>query len=235
MFKFLYETRYGDFKDFYTIKPGAVLDIIQDISSKNSAKCGYGIFELKDMNRAWLLKGTNLYFAKKVKTLCPIEAYTAVKPLRGATSHRGCILKQNGEVVAKSISDWFLFDTEKLRPVKIPEEVFDAYDTSDFDGDEFFKYKKPELCEDAEVMYKIRIANKDIDTNRHLNNQKGAELLMDALPYDFEFNFISLLYKKPAFLGDELEVCMQKTDNSYYVHLQTLEKEVCVVGRFENK
>ncbi len=235
MFSFLYETRYGDYKDFDTIKPGSVLDIIQDISIKNSAKCGYGIFELKNINRAWLLKGTNLYFKRKVRTLCPIEVFTAVKPQKGATSQRGCILKQNGEIAAKSISDWFLFDTEKLRPVKIPKEMSDSYDESDFGGDSFFKYRKPEPIEDAKVMYTIRIANKDIDTNKHLNNQKGAELLMDALPNDFEFNYISLLYKRPAFLNDELEVCLEKTDKGYYVHLQTKEKEICVIGRFENR
>ncbi len=234
MFNYKYETRYGDYKDFDTIKAGSVLDIIQDISTKNSADCGYGIYELRDMGKAWLLKGTNLHFVKKVKTLVPIDVYTAVKPPKGATSERGCILKQNGEVVAKSVADWFLFDTAKLRPVRIPQEMLDSYQTSDFDGDGFFSYNKPDIEEDAEVKYEIRVSNKDIDTNKHLNNQKGAELLMDALPYDFEFNNISLLYKRPAYLGDVLDVCVKEIDTGYYVHLQTKEKEICVIGKFEN-
>jgi len=234
MFKFTYETRYGDYKDFDTIKPGSVLDIIQDISTKNSAECGYGIYELRDMGKAWLLKGTNLQFIKKVKTLTPIEVHTAVKPPKGAISERGCILMQNGEVVAKSIADWFLFDSQKMRPIRIPQEMIDSYQTSDFGGDEFFTYIKPVVCDDAKVMYKIRISNKDIDTNKHLNNQKGAELLMDALPNDFEFNNIKLLYKKPAFLDEIMEVCIKKIDTGYYVHMQTKEKEICVVGNFEN-
>lgn len=234
MFHYKYETRYGDYKDFDTIKTGSVLDIIQDISTKNSADRGYGIFELKDMNKAWLLKGTNLHFERKVSTLIPIDAYTAVKPPKGATSQRGCILNQNGETVAKSISDWFLFDVEKMRPVRVPEEMVKAYQISDFDGDEFFTYKKPEIISDAEVMYEIRIGNKDIDTNKHLNNQKGADLLMDALPFEFEYSDVNLWYKRPAYLGDILEVCIKKINTGYYVHLQTKEKEICVVGRFEN-
>ena len=234
MFNFKYETRYGDYKDFDTIKPSSVLDIIQDISTKNSAECGYGIYELRDMKMAWLLKGTNLHFEKKVKILTPVDVYTAVKPLKGATSERGCIIKQNGEVVAKSITEWFLFDAEKLRPVRIPKDMMTAYVTSDFDGDEFFNYTKPIIFEDVPVCYEIRIGNKDIDTNKHLNNQKGAELLMDALPFEFEFNDIKLLYKKPAFLGDILEVCLKETNSGYYVHMQTKEKEICVAGSFEN-
>ena len=232
MFKYTYETRYGDFRDFDTIKAGSVLDFIQDISTKNSQERGYGINELRAMEKAWFLKGMNVHFEKDVRTYIPVDVYTAVKKPKGATSERGCILKQNGEVVAKSIATWFLFDTLKLKPVRIPEEMLESYETYDFD-DEFFTYRKPEIFCDIEPLYTIRVANKDIDTNKHLNNQRGADLLMDALPYDFKFNNISIVYKKPSYLNDELEVCVKEIKKGYYVHMQTKDKEVCVAGNFE--
>ena len=139
---------------------------------------------------------------------------------------------QNGEIVAKSIADWFLFDAEKMRPVRIPQEMLESYQTHNFE-DEFFSFVKPEFIPLAPCEYTVRVSNKEIDTNCHLNNQKGAELLMDALPYEFEFNFVKTIFKKPCYLGDVLEVCKQKTDNGYYVHLQTTEKEICVAGTFE--
>ena len=232
MFKARYETRYGDYKDFDTIKFGSVLDIIQDVSTKNSSHCGYGLFEMKDMKKSWLLKGMNIKLEKKVKTLTPIDVHTAVKPLKGATSERCCILYQNDEVVVKSIADWFLFDTEKKRPVRIPEDMAKSYQVHDFD--EFFTYKKPEISPDAPYSHTVKVSNRDIDTNCHLNNEKGVELLLDTLPFDFEFNFVKTLFKKPCFLGDELEVCTKEMPNGYYVHLQTKEKEICVIGTFEN-
>lgn len=232
MFNQSYETRYGDFKDFETIKPGSILDIIQDVSTKNSTANGYGLFEMRDMKKAWLLKGINVKFEKKVKTFVPIDVYTAVKPPKRATSERGCILMQQGEVVAKSIADWFLIDTEKLKPVRIPREMLDAYEIHNFD-DEFFTYKNPDLHTDATMLYKVRVGNKDIDTNKHLNNQRGADLLMDALPFDFEFNSIKIIYKKSTYLGDELNVCLRKIENGYYVHLENKENEICVAGNFE--
>ena len=67
----------------------------------------------------------------------------------------------------------------------------------------------------------------------HMNNQKSAELLMDALPFDYRFTTATILYRKAAFLGDELEVCVNKTESGYYVHLQTKNKEISVVGTFE--
>ena len=234
MFKARYETRYGDYKDFDTIKFGSLLDIIQDVSTKNSTDCGYGIFKMRDMNRAWLLKGMNIKIEGDVKTLTPIDVCTAVKPLKGAISERCCILMQEGEVKLKSIADWFLFDTIKKKPVRIPEDMASSYQVYDFD-DDFFTYRKPQIIEDAPCLYSVRVSNRDIDTNCHLNNEKGAELLMDALPFDFRFNLVKTLFKRPCFLGDELEVCMKKIESGYYVHLQTKEKEVCVIGTFETE
>lgn len=233
MFTYNYETRYGDYKDFDTIKPGVVLDIIQDISIKDSERCGYGLCKLREMNMAWLVQGINVHFEKPIKTLIPLEVCTAVKSLKGATSERGCIIKQSGQVVAKSIANWFTFNTEKMRVCKIPSEMLSAYEYHDFNED-FFVYKKPQTYEFDKPDYMVRISNKDIDTNKHLNNQKGADILMDALPFDFYFNNISLLYKKSAYPGDELNVCIKELQNGFYVQLETKEKEICIAGIFEN-
>lgn len=232
MFTLEYETRYGDYKDFYTVKPSSVLDIIQDISTKDSARCGYDMDTLKSMNIAWLMQGINVQFVKPVRTHLPLEVSTAVKTLKGATSERGCFIKQNGETVAKSVANWFIFNTEKMRIGRITPEMTRAYEFYEFE-DEFFEYKKAPVLEIEKPEYRVRIANKEIDTNMHLNNQKGAELLMDALPFDFCFNNIKMIYKKQAHLGDELEVCRKEIPGGYYVHMQTKEKEICVAGTFE--
>jgi len=108
MFTHTYETRYGDYKDFDTIKTGAVLDFVQDISIKDSERSGFGIHALNEMNLAWLMQGINVEFKKPVKTLLPIEVSTAVKTLKGVTSERGCIIRQNGEIVAKTVANCFI-------------------------------------------------------------------------------------------------------------------------------
>ncbi len=234
MFTKTYEMRYSDYKDFDTIKVSSVLDIVQEISTAHSAHLGYGIDKLRSMGVAWLIQGVKLHLEKPVSTAYPLEAYTAVKSTGGATSERGCIIKQNGETVAKTISNWFLFDAEKGKIARISPEMQVAYPIYDFD-DEFFSYKKPELIKDAPKVYEIRVSNKEIDTNRHLNNQKSAELLMDALPFDFSFTDMKVLYKKPAYLGDELDVCLCETDKGYYVHLADNDGNICVAGSFERE
>ncbi len=234
MFEKSYEIRYGDFKDFDTVKPGVILDIIQDMAIKDSARCGYNLDKLGELGLAWMMQGVNVYFNKPVSTHFPINVKTAVKTLGGATSERGCYIEQNGELIAKSIAYWFIFDTNKMRICKVPKEMPDAYTFSNFDGNDFFTYQKPDIYDDAKTLYTVRVGNKDIDTNKHLNNQKGADILMDALPFDFAFNSISLLYKKSAYLGDELTVCIKQLENGYYAHTVNTSGELCVAGVFEN-
>ena len=231
MFEYIYDTRYSDYKDFDYIKKSTILDVIQEVAIRNSEKVGYGIENLRKMDRAWLLQGINVRFEKPVRTNAPINAYTAVKSLRGVLSERGSIIKQNDEVVAKSIANWCLLDTDRMRLARIPKEMTDSYEHYDF-GDEFFTYVRPEVFEDAECRYTIRVSNKEIDTNRHLNNQKGAELLMDALPFEFEIVNMKLYYPNPAYLGEELQVCVKEIENGYYVHLKNSENVICVAGTF---
>lgn len=232
MFEKIYEIRYGDFKDFDTAKPTLILDIAQDIAIRHSDECGYGIHKLHDMKLGWMIQGINIKIEHPISTTNNIEVFTAVKNMKGVTSERGCIIKQDGKIVAKIVTNWFLFNFEVMKPVRITDEIASTYGTFDF-GDDFFKYRKPEIRE-AQKLFEVTVRNKDIDTNKHLNNQKSAEMLMDALPFDFKFSNISILYKKAAYLGDVLSVCVCEIDNGYYVQLLTKDNELCVAGTFIN-
>ena len=235
MFKYIYDIRYCDYKDFDNVKTSTILNAIQEVAIRNSEYAGFGIEKLRGMDRAWLLQGMNVRFEKRIKISASIEAYTAVKSLKGVVSERGSVIKQNGEVVAKSIANWCLLDTKRMRLAKVPEEMTNAYEHYDFDDDIFFTYERPEIMEDAPSIYKVRVSNKELDTNKHLNNQKGAELLMDALPFDFEIKEIRLIYPNSAYLGEELDVCVSEIENGYYIHLKNKDGKVCVAGTFECK
>lgn len=230
MFNLEYKLRYGDCKNFDTIKPSAILDLVQDVAVRHSDSCGYDMYRLRDMGLAWLLNGIKLHIESKITPMESVSVSTAIKNMKGLFSERGCIVTQNGEVVAKTCASWFLFDTVNKKPIRIPEEISSAYGTHEF-GDEFFGFKKPKTVE-AKQLYTVRVSLRDLDTNCHLNNQKSAEILMDALPTDFEFSDMSVLYKKAAYEGDELSLCRAEIEGGYYVSLENEQGELCVAGEF---
>ncbi len=232
MHSYTYQIRYGDYKNFNEIKASALLDIIQDVSIQDSTRVGYSIHALRDINKAWLMQGINVRFEKPISTKSPLTVSTGVKSFHASTSERCCVVEQEGAVVARTIANWFLVDVEINRAIRIPPEILEAYEVGGFE-DAFFSFQKPKL-QDAEVVYSVRVSNKEIDTNLHLNNQRAAELLLDAIPFEFSFNDMKILYKKAIYLGDVLEVCVSQTEHGYFVKLQTMAGELCVAGSFEN-
>lgn len=64
MYKYSYEPRYSDYKDFDTIKISSLLEIIQEAAIRNSEESGFGVNALRNMNRAWLLQGIDVRFEK---------------------------------------------------------------------------------------------------------------------------------------------------------------------------
>ena len=232
MFEYTYHTRYGDIKNYEEVKLSAILDMLQDIAIKHSEECSFGLFKLRDMGLAWFLQGIKLHFDKPVKTFEEVTLKTAVKNMKGFLSERGTYIYQNGEAVGKAVANWFLFDTNKMKICRIGEDIYSHYPMHDFE-DGFFSYSRP-AEEKAEIVEKIKITQRDIDTNKHLNNEKAVEILMSALPADVFFTDINVCYKRSSFLGDELDICVAKRENGYYVHLQDNSGDIRVIGVFES-
>ena len=108
MYEFEHKLRYSDYKDFDTVKVSTALELIQEAAIQDSDQFGYSIDKLREMNLAWLLLGYNVHFEKPLSTKYPITTFTAVKSMKAATSVRGAILSQNGEVVG-------IFNGDKLK------------------------------------------------------------------------------------------------------------------------
>ena len=233
MFSKTYELRYSDFKDFDTVKISSVLDMVQDTATKHSESLGFGVNELRELGVAWFIRGIEIKLFNTPETNKPIEVSTGIKTLKGTVSDRCTAVFQGGKRLANCVASWFLFDTKENKIARIPPEISEVYPVESFD-ESFPSFKKPQIAEDAPVISEILVSNRDIDTNMHLNNVKGAELLMNALPFDFVPYGIRILYKKSAYLGDRLKLCALKIQNGYYVHLADMNGEICVAGTFES-
>lgn len=230
MFSHRYEVRYGDYLDQHSIKPSSLLDMVQDVSSLHSAACGYDIGTLYDRGLCWILQGMTLRLPAPTDNQQPVDAFTAVAQMKGITSERGCILRQGEQVVAKTIANWVLFDIAAQKLARFPAGMAEAYGTHDFQ-DDFFRYHKPLPAETA-PLWTVRVGRREIDTNRHLNNEKSAELLMDALPADFALREMSIYYKRSAYEGDVLTLSRGAVENGWYAALHFADGALCAAARF---
>lgn len=131
---------------------------------------------------------------------------------------RGFYFKDaNGEVIIDIDSLWALIDLESRRMQKLPADLVIPYG-----GDEvrrLDKMVKVEKIKDDDVQmsrpYQVRFL--DIDGNRHVNNSKYLEWMLDVLPLDYlrdhEASELTIRYENEVHYGHRVESQVILADN----------------------
>ena len=102
-------------------------------------------------------------------------------------------------------SVWVYMDMERMRPMRIPEKVADAYRPEI--GEELpgeWGARKLSVPEDGTVMPPVPVAGFFIDTNHHMNNGKYILVAKESVPEDFAIGGVRAEYRRAAMLGDVL-------------------------------
>ncbi len=118
------------------------------------------------------------------------------------------MMDSSGEMISKANSIWVLIDLKSQLPVRIPEEVTNAYPKEEkldmqYLGRKVVFPKTGELTKAGE----LTVRQRDLDINMHVNNEQYIRFATDALE-EAGFgdrthpNRIRVEYRKQAFLGD---------------------------------
>ncbi len=113
------------------------------------------------------------------------------------------IYDEEGNIYVKAKSRWLLLDKKTKAPVRVPEELINIYgiDKTLDHIKKDFKYKK-----DLEysVEYDFTVGRSDIDTNKHVNNAKYLNWIIETTPINREIKRIKLIYKKELMYRDKI-------------------------------
>ncbi|MCO0832069.1 thioesterase [Fructobacillus sp. W13] len=133
-------------------------------------------------------------------------------------AQRGFYFKdESGEVIIDMDSLWALINLESRRMIKLPLDLVQPYG-----GEERKRLEKmvriPKIKDeepDFDRNYQVRFL--DIDGNKHVNNSKYLEWMLDVLPLDFlkenEPNGFSIRYENEVHYGHQVESQAKVLDN----------------------
>ena len=78
-------------------------------------------------------------------------------------------------------------------------------------------------------MEKVKISNRDTDTNKHLNKVKTAEIQPDYIPEGAEITEFQLTYRKQLYKDDIAKICINHTTDGFVAELKNEYDEPCVL------
>ncbi len=226
LFSKSYEVKYSDLNSDGTLKLSSILEFLQDISIKHAqTKESCCMNTLSSKGLAWLISQWNIRIDAPSYKPERVEVETGVYSFGMTKSKRQYRIKVNEKVVVSAVAEWFLFNFELGRPVKISQYIEDYFpvveNVVNLDTE---RIEKKEVFEEES----FRVLKKDIDTNVHLNNVRSFEYTCEALDEDFIPEKVTISYKNSAYLGDKTKLYKYEDENEIISCLKTGDKDIAV-------
>jgi len=203
------------------------LRYMQEAAFESSASAGYDVPRYQAMNRAWVVRESDITYLRPLAYGDSVKVKTWVSDFRRIRSRRSYELynAHSGELSAQAITDWVYLDASSLRPLAIPPELVTAYWPDGPPDDILEREPFPKAPPPPPGMFTTRrpVRWRDIDAAGHVNNASYLAYIEDcgvevAAAYDWPmsrmmeagFGIIArryqIEYRLPAFLDDELEI-----------------------------
>lgn len=204
MYAFQSRVRYSEAGEDKRITLLSILNYFQDCSTFQSEELGVGLEELEKRNRVWVLNSWQIVVNRYANLCEEISVETWPYAFNGFTGLRNFAMRsKEGELLAYANSLWAFLDTKRGRPVKVPEDVAQAYTLEDRLPMDYAPRKVP-VPEGVEPQESFLVHRSHLDSNHHVNNGQYIQMAKDYLPGDFRIRQMRAEYKKSAVLGDRI-------------------------------
>lgn len=221
MYTFGSRVRYSETDEDGKLTLTGIMNYLQDSSTFQSEDNGLGISYLADRNKAWWLSSWQIVIDRYPVLGEKIVIGTWPYDFKGFYGYRNfTICDEQGEYLVRANSVWFLFDTEKGRPVKIvPDDIKGYIAALEEPLSMDYAPRRILIPEKFTEEEPVTVGKHHIDTNHHVNNAKYVEIAREALPDLEEVTELRVEYKKAAVFGDSVYPRVTRTEEGYTVSL----------------
>lgn len=202
MYQFESRIRYSEVDAECRLTISALLNYYQDCSVFHSESVGAGMEYLENNHLAWVLSAWQVCIEELPRLGEHVRIGTWAHGMKGFYGYRNFRMnRMDGSRLAYADSAWVLVDTAGGRPVRVPQELSEAYGMEEplaMEREQGKLVIPQEMC----AREPITVPEYFIDSNRHMNNEKYVMIAHEFLPKDFQIREFRVEYKKEAKLGD---------------------------------
>jgi len=202
-----YQIKYYEMDFQMTLKPSALLNILQDMATINAEDLGFGYSFTYPKNYGWFLVKYRMEFDEYPCALDEVIIKTEARGSSKILANRDFEVYTTEEKrLARIASCWMLVDLESKRPLPLAKAIDFMPTIEKRENDlHFEKITVPENV-DYEKTFEIRFD--DIDVNQHVNNANYIVWAFETLPYEFKaqhkLKTLDITYKKEIAFGHSI-------------------------------
>ena len=160
------------------------LRYMQETAFDASAAAGYDHAAYEEMGHIWLVRENEIEYLQPLRHGDTVEVKTWVLDFRRVRSRRVYEFRLAGseQLAARASTDWVFLDSATHQPVKIPEELIEAYQPEISPKQNSSSERFPKTPPQPKGAFTIRrqIAWSDVDPVMHVNNAMYLEYIEDA-------------------------------------------------------
>ena len=180
-----------------------VCDLLQEAAGEHARASGREGFARPGGGWAtWVLSRLRLRVERlpRMRERVAVETWpSALDGLRATRDFR--VTGDGGARLAVATSLWFLIDTERRRPVRLPAAM-DGFAERGKERALTFERDPPAAPAEAEHERAFAVRRSDLDRVGHANNVRFVEWALEALPSDAGLAEVDVAYQSEAVTGD---------------------------------
>ncbi len=201
----------------------SLIDAFQDASIFQSEDAGVGIDYLRERNLLWVLNYWEIEIGKMPGLCDTVRVGTYPYDFKSFMGYRNFYLKdEDGKYLVKANTTWTMVDTEKMTPVKAPENIVGAYELG-IKLDMTYSPRKillPDIDECDVFNADVRTVElHHLDTNLHVNNCQYINFALTAAGEDMDISVLRADYRQQAHLKDRIYPVVYVKDNERTIAL----------------
>jgi medium-chain acyl-[acyl-carrier-protein] hydrolase len=205
------------------IKPSAIFNYMQEAASNDAARLNFGYDDLMKKGLFWVLSRAKLVMMEYPSLGDEIIIETWHKgsdKLFGLRDFK--IYNSLNEIIGTATTSWLLVDVKTLKPSKLDvlADTLSKHDVEPAMTETLGKISEPET---TSLVVERNFGYADIDVNKHVNNVKYVECVLDAFPLELygskKVSAIQINFLSESKYGDRIKISIglykNKIDMSY--------------------
>ena len=185
-----FELRYFEMNKSGVATPAIMLGLLEETAADHCYSIDHSLFDLVKKNVGWVLVSGVLQidrypnYKEKITIRTWLSSYSSIKGYR-----ENIIFDENQNIIGRAKGLWVFFDIEKRRPTPIFNDIKEKWSFFNEDSININIKKKIIPVDNADYTNQFRVNRFDTDMNKHVNNIRYLQWVIESIPEDIADNY----------------------------------------------